>query len=118
MPSPKDIIATAGRMLRDPACFTTGALARTSRGSPVRPKSSTAVKWCAVGAIYHVARADTDTDKHATKVGAALATLDLASNRMFKKSISAVCDELGHEAVMQVYEQAWRGASDEIAREF
>ncbi len=117
--SAKKVIAEAGALLRDPAYFTSGALARNRDGNVVRPNSSAAVKWCAIGALYRAANARPEArDGDVGKVAGALATLDLTSNRLFRKPISSVCDDLGHESVMQVYGAAWRLASDEVAKDF
>ena len=105
-----EVISSAGRIIRLPHTFTTGALARTLKGRPCAPASSAAVKWCAIGAVYAATNADTGKEPHSELVCGALATLDLMACRIFKRTLSQVCDDMGHDETMYVYERAWAAA--------
>jgi hypothetical protein len=106
--SAKDILLLAGKTLANAAHFTQGALARDAHGKPCAPDSIRAKSWDAIGVLYGASRVKLTAPIRG--VCAALAGLDLAACKLYRKTIRAVNDELGHEAVLNCLRLAYRRA--------
>jgi len=90
----------AYELIKDPERWTRGCFARTEAGTAVVPWDRTAAAWCAHGALLRVACED------ATPVVDAARTLFPADMADDVLPLVRINDELGHEAVMQVFEKA------------
>lgn len=111
----RQIIAAAADLIRDEDRWTTGVLARSRGGNPVKPTHHHAIKWCPIGAIYKVA--DVDPIKGVGgrvphSVCAALCVLQMASAQMHKHSFEHVNDNQGHAAALHIMRRAWTIAKD------
>jgi hypothetical protein len=112
----RDTLIQARALIADPARWTQHALARDAEGDshpPTHPHSifanweglqgtdSRACSWCAIGAIQHV-------KPSALK---ALKLLNAAAKTLYEANIAHVNDELGHDAVLTVYDHAIKAAA-------
>jgi hypothetical protein len=90
----------AYELIRDPERWTTGSLARDANDVPVSALSACAVKWCVNGALVRCGA----TIQHRL--------LDWVVGQLFpgearySDCIMFANDQLGHEAVMQIFEKA------------
>ena len=94
------------KTLANAAHFTQGALARDASGKACAPDSIRAKSWDAIGILYGVARVG--VGKPIDGVSHALAAVDLAANRLYRQTIRAVNDDLGHEAVLHCLRLAYK----------
>lgn len=115
----KQILCGAKDLIKDPANWTQDCDARNADGICVSPLSSSAVCWCAVGALRKVSLAPfvgnlEPIPAHATKeLSTATAVLAIAASSVRPgngivniNSIVNINDELGHAKVMEMYDRA------------
>lgn len=114
---PKTVISTlleAGQGIADPARWTQGALARNKTGDPIKPTKRGAVKFCSIGIICAVTRWDLDDANEDWRVlnlaGECLATLDMSAQRLYRKTLNHVNENIGHADVLAIYRAAIRYA--------
>lgn len=101
------ILVGAKTLIRDPQFHTRQAFARSRNWVPVVSASPLACSWCALGALTVAEQGESIRD-----LSAAREALNEAAFRLGKNSPSIVNDELGHAAVMKMFDEAI-----EIARE-
>ena len=103
-----EILIAARDLIADPARWTQHSSARNIKGNCTRSQSEEAVCWCAMGALERVCPLQdfVSTDD----------CLDRAGKELFGRLDVAVNDELGHDAVMQMYAKAIADARAEEAR--
>ena len=92
-----EVLIAAKALLSDPTKWTQGVFARNSDGDEVDPDDSTAVCWCATGAVRKIAGDDVDH------------ILDRLKNSIpsrFVATIPFVNDGPGYDAVMEMYDIA------------
>lgn len=110
--TPAETILAAGKLLANPARWCQGALARTAKGSSVDPTSKRARAWDLAGVTYHVVGVkptEFKKDYHKVAVvGAVLAELQVAAQRLYGTGYATVNDRMGHEQVMDVLRHAYR----------
>jgi hypothetical protein len=106
----ESILIEAGKTIADPERWTQGTLARDRHGNEVKPTERRAVKFSAEGIICSVVKWKPDDENASSSVvntaAAALATIDLMANRLFRHSSFYVNDNLGHEATLQIFRAA------------
>lgn len=102
-----DVLKAARELIADPARWQQGWFAADADGIGCRGNSEGAVSFCALGAIEHITGGNVWIDDFTTPAEAAL--LD-AAERLYPdmSDPAAVNDELGHEAVLRVYDEAIR----------
>ena len=93
----------AYELIKDESRWTRGAFARDARGESVRPLHSTATSWCAAGAIIKATGRGVAWVDNAEGL-----VLQRVARKMFPEFIAytELNDELGHEAILQVFEKA------------
>jgi hypothetical protein len=111
----KDTLIKARALIADPARWTQHALARNAAGEshpPTHPQGNNifweglqgndpqACAWCAIGAIQHV----TPTSQKARRL------LTIAADALYNTHVANVNDELGHTAVLEIYDHAIKAA--------
>ncbi|MBB5762119.1 hypothetical protein HNR01_001739 [Methylorubrum rhodesianum] len=106
-----DILRAARARIEDPKNWLRGGLAADATGWAVQPWWGDAVCWCAVGAV----RADR-AQYDANDLEQAEATLRSASYELFSRPAPDTNDDLGHAAVMQMYDAAIAAAEAEAGR--
>lgn len=110
--TPSILLHRAARLIRDPARWTQGALARDHEGNIVSVSDPLARCFCAEGALLRIAHVTgaysvyTPAEKALTRV---IATIKPPSV-MLGGEIAWVNDELGHEAVLLLLRLAHRHA--------
>ncbi len=110
--TPADLITAAGTILAEKGRWCQGALARDKSGVPVSPTSRRARRWDSAGVVYSVTKVKPDdfSDPALNNVGAVLATLERAANRLYGRGHITVNDELGHADTMECFRLAYRMA--------
>lgn len=73
-------------------------------GNTAPPTSSTAVAWCAAGALFVC------ESPRPRSVGEAMKVLDLVARSLFGLGVTQVNDELGYDAVLRMYDEAIKRA--------
>lgn len=81
--------------------WTQGSSAKDALGHGVRPHSPTAVCWCAYGSLD----LETPYGTHAI-VAEVLRIFDSAAMELFGEAPHHVNDDLGHAAVLRIYDRA------------
>lgn len=103
------ILIEAGKTIANPKRWTQGTLARDRNGNEVSP-TLRAAKFSAEGIICAVTKWKPEDENASSLVvntaAAALATIDLMANRLFRHSSFWVNDNLGHEEVLQMFRAA------------
>ncbi|MEM7223746.1 MAG: hypothetical protein AAF495_12245 [Pseudomonadota bacterium] len=95
----EQILVQARNLISDKTRWCRCALAQDEAERGVNPSDATARKWCAVGALEHCS----------PTVGLYKAAYDLllkAAGSLYHRRLDFVNDELGHEAVLEVYNRA------------
>jgi hypothetical protein len=95
---PSEILTAARDLISDPERWCHGASARTSNGVSTMPCSPVAAQWCAVGACEKAHSGFIHVE--------ALDVLNKSARLHFKLGAAAVNDDLGHAAVMEMYDKA------------
>jgi|SRR6185369_12350995 len=96
-------LIAAKTLISYPSEWTTFFLARSREGDDCAPNSPQAVRWCALGAVDAVARANI------IKIWDLLAeaAIDMgADEENFKHPAAQINDNHGHAAVMRMYDRA------------
>lgn len=97
-PNPTVSLLTAARnLISDPNHWCQGAYARTVYGNPVGPAESSAVTWCAFGALNYLAA---DEDGIALQKAEVALTVACDGNAVF------INDLVGHEAILAKFDEA------------
>lgn len=103
----REILIAARALIADPARWCRGAFGQDDEDCILSIEELLgrgACKWCALGAVYHVA---------GYRIEVGVAELNLASRYLFnKKDATLVNDELGHDAVLRVYDFVIRGMEE------
>jgi hypothetical protein len=89
---------------RDNWC--TGTAAKTAHGTPCSTTQQTAVRFCALGALWSFDRVSADESAKASIIAAEKALRRASIDLFNEKSVVDVNDQLGHEAVLKVYDRA------------
>ncbi len=108
-----EVLTRAKALIANKANWTTQKFARDENNFEIESTDKHACKFCALGALNRITRArddDIDLDKAST---IAHEYLYEASNRVASYSITYVNDNIGHEAVMRVYDFAIAIAKNE-----
>ena len=95
------VLVKARALINDPKHWTADAFAKAGSGLMVSPRSSKAVCWCADGAIQRAAWATISDAKERARW-----TLDDVARAEHGASYVGVNDELGHEAIIGVFDLA------------
>lgn len=108
-----EILIEAGKRIAKPERWTTGAMARTRAGEIICPLDRKAAQFDAIGSLIKTCRIDLE-DEHDWRrwkeAAPAMFELHSASNRIHRRTLEGVNDDLGHEAVLDVYRAAIRSA--------
>lgn len=104
-----DIIRAARARIADPKNWTECASARDAQGRAVSSINPKACSWCALGAVLSVSHG---------KGNAELVALETAVDQLFPDQvfIAGVNDNLGHAAVLQMYDAAIAAAEREAGQ--
>lgn len=104
-----EAITAAAKLISNPQNWTSGALARTKTGDACAPNLRRACRWDASGAIYAALRIDPDDyeDRDLDQVARLLALADRTASRKFRTTLCRANDNLGHDAVMQIFRAAY-----------
>lgn len=109
--STADNLRRAKALIEDPKHWCQGASARDSEGNRVWEQSSEAVQWCAEGVLCHL---DLARDFQSPEWD----VLILASTEILGKITAVpyeVNDDIGHAAVMRMYDRAIELADERTA---
>lgn len=108
----EEALIRAGKIIAERSRWCQNACAVDKRGVEVEPKSVRAVAWSAYGVIYYVYKVKlTDfggSPVPLNRVASLSSLLDLCACKRFRKSLSAVNDELGHAETLQVFRDGVR----------
>ncbi len=104
------VLREARELISDPKRWTQGAISRDASGGEIAPSSERAVCWCSLGAIERIAEAGS---YFATS---AYYLLYLQAEKANGLSVSSTNDELGHEAVLRMFDAAIASAEAEASR--
>lgn len=102
MAKPVDVLRAARAIIAEREHWTTGEMARNAEGNSCPWGSRDAVRFCALGAIRRVVRDPGD-------VIDACAVLHAAARALYPEKASFVTevnDQLGHEAVLAMFDRA------------
>ena len=101
-----DVLQCAFTLIKEEENHCRHTYATDASGRPVGSRASEAVRFCLIGAVdrarYILASANEDYNL-------AMAALDMAARKLFDLSVPEVNDELGHEAVKAVLNEALGG---------
>lgn len=103
-----ELLRKAKALIDTEATWTTKVSARDAEGKVVASRDSTAVAYCAYGAIWHID--DTNSQADAALTRAATNTFGLREGPLgdssYPYSVASVNDELGFDAVHIMYDEA------------
>lgn len=105
----KDLLIAARALIEDPSRWTTHSYAKDRDGHSVAEFSGQACKWCAAGALSRAiydCEGKYEFDQTEASNGAWSAIHRASHLRFNHQSVITVNDQLGHEAVLQVYDDA------------
>lgn len=102
------VLEAARALIADPKLWTTGAAARDVAGRRVDPASLDAVCWCALGALRAV---DPDIDEGHQAARA----LRASGAKLYVLAPFLVNDNLGHAAVLAMYDDAIDRVAPDLA---
>lgn len=112
--STAEILLEAGKRIAEQRRWTTGAMARDAAGNPIMPTARKAVAFDAIGSVMKACRLNPEDEKADFRkwnaAAPAMGELHSASNRLYRRTLEGVNDDLGHEAVLCVYRAAIRSA--------
>jgi hypothetical protein len=100
MATSAEILKAARARIADPKNWTQEHYARTDKGRPVGSNEAGAVCWCAIGALNAELGANASGEESAFKM------LWNASGELFRMGPHMVNDDLGHSAVLKIYDRA------------
>lgn len=100
-----ELLKAARAKIADPANWTTEVLAKDTKGEQVDFSHPSACQWCGLGALFAV---------DGLYTGSA-ADLYHAAQVLYKKSPASVNDQLGHSAVLAIYDYAIAKAEAEAS---
>lgn len=113
------VLREAYEMIRDEGAWCTGTLATNDDGLDIAPHDPKATRHCAMGAVHAARFGQTWPGRHwrydeATAFGREVKALEDAARALFPQyedlpdmqPVVKINDELGHEAIMQVFEKA------------
>lgn len=89
----KEGLRQAKALIQDPSSWCQGSFGKDAHGHGVPANSPNAIRHCALGAMIRVR-------------GGSWIALHRAAHQLFNTTPSEVNDQLGHEAVMQMYDLA------------
>ena len=95
-------LIAARELIASPENWTSGVLARAINGAQLPPNDPGAVRWCAIGALVRY-----------TARNSCFARLTAASRALYGGGVVEVNDNIGHEAVLRVYDAAIAGSDDD-----
>jgi hypothetical protein len=108
-----ELLKEAQELIRDPEHWTKGAKARTVNDNAVCPTHSTAVQFCALGALCRVAGVDNIClgpdclEEMSEETKEAKELLDKGASAVAHYTqVADVNDKYGHDAVMEMYDAA------------
>jgi hypothetical protein len=104
-----DILRAARARIEDPKNWTTGFFAKDAGGRFVASRDECAVCWCALGAL--IAEADYVEERHSARF-----LFDASKSLFGEEDATVVNDDLGHEAVLKLYDAAIAAAEAEAGR--
>lgn len=108
--SVRNLLGKSAALILEKGNWCQSDLALDVKGRPCSAHTRRARRWDAIGALYKTAGVSlSGTSDDATLI-VALAHLDAAAVSLHRRTIMAVNDELGHEAVLECYRAAWRAA--------
>ena len=99
----KEILTKARDRVKDPEHWCQGTYALTKDGLDANPTEDRADRFCAIGALLRA------NDKSENYIKAELA-LRHAASKLFSKGPTSVNDQLGHEAVVAMFDEAINGS--------
>jgi hypothetical protein len=100
----KQVLINARALIADRARWTRCAFACTASGHDVVWYDQSAIKWCAMGALYRAAYDLVGDPKEATRIGNEVAKS--VCLRRWLRSLSILNDWRGHAAVLAVFDKA------------
>lgn len=103
----KEVLIAGRKLIEDPARWTQGHLARDAEGNKTAMINA-GVRWCAAGAVCRVDNQFLDINACTN----AWSALNEAARKLHKRPVVWVNDELGHEAVLKVYDLAIANCGD------
>ena len=101
----KQVLINARALIADPAHWTRATLACTANGRRVAWHDQSAIKWCALGAIYRAAYDLVGDRKEAVRIGNEVAK-SISRTRWFRMRLPTINDSRGHTAVLAVFDEA------------
>jgi hypothetical protein len=104
----KQVLINARNLISDPAHWTRSFLASNAAGYPVAWDDPSAVKWCAMGAIYRGAYELVSSKEEATRIGKEVAKG--IAPIWFGRSLMTMNDMLGHTAVLARFDRTLAAA--------
>lgn len=95
------VLIEAKALISNPKNWTTNYFAKDDEGFDCDPSKKAACQWCAMGAVYHIVGKFSYLEaKEEWKLLAA------ASDSLYRSTVVAVNDNLGHAPIMRVYDKA------------
>lgn len=101
-----NVLREAYDLIRDEERWTVEYAATDRQGEPVAPGSTEAVRWCAVGALVRCAGWTAWSAGERNWLESLAKTMFPDLRRYSISHVMGVNDELGHDAVMQLFEKA------------
>lgn len=101
------VLREARELISDPKRWTQGAFARNASGCKTGILHADATCWCTAGALLKVSEGFKD------EVGQANDFLDVAACQISSLGLVGVNDELGHSAVLRMFDAAIASAEKE-----
>ena len=97
----KDLLINARKLIENKENWIRGLLAADVNNIPVKPENYKACKFCALGALGRVCPTNFEIQSKAIDI------LSNVARKLYKtESITCVNDSLGHQAVLNLFDEA------------